>query len=169
MKFENSFDVDAPIDQVYATMMDVERVAPCVPGAEVLEQAGEDAYQVGIKVKVGPMSMLYKGTVEILEREPEAHRALMRAKARESRGQGTADAHVQMTLSSENGTTHGTITADVKLSGRAASMGRGVIQDVSGKLVEKFSETLAEMLSRPAPAAAPAGPATPTEPAPPPA
>jgi carbon monoxide dehydrogenase subunit G len=173
MKFENTFEVDAPIDQVYDTMMDIERVAPCVPGAQVLDRKSDDAFEVGIKVKVGPMSMLYKGTVEIVDRQPEQHRAQMRAKARESRGQGNADAQMQMALTSENGKTRGTIDTDVTLSGKAAAMGGGVIKEVSGKLVDQFAKNLATMLgegasgTQPTPeAAAAAGPATPTEPPP---
>ena len=172
MKFENTFEVAAPIDQVYDALMDVERVAPCVPGAQVLDRKSDDAYEVAIKVKVGPMSMLYKGTVEIVDREPEAHRAQMRARARESRGQGNADAQVEMKLTSDNGTTRGTIDTDVKLSGKAAAMGGGVIKEVSGKLVDQFAKNLAAMLgegaepgTQPTPeAAAAAGPATPTAP-----
>ena len=144
MKFENTFEVDAPIDQVYDALMDIERVAPCVPGAQVHERKSDDAFEVGIKVKVGPMSMLYKGTVEIVDRQPEQHRAQMRAKARESRGQGNADAQVQMALTSENGKTRGTIDTDVKLSGKAAAMGGGVIKEVSGKLVDQFAKNLAD-------------------------
>ena len=161
MKFANTFEVDAPIEQVYEALMDVERVAPCVPGAQVLDRKSDDAYEVAIKVKVGPMSMLYKGTVEIVDRQPEEHRAQMRARARESRGQGNADAQVQMALSSENGTTRGTIDTDVKLSGKAAAMGGGVIKEVSGKLVDQFARNLAAMLgegaepgTRPTPEAA---------------
>ena len=101
MKFENTFAVDAPIDEVYAALLDVERVAPCVPGAEVLDKTGDDAYQVAIKVKVGPISMTYKGNVEVVERDDANHRAVMRARARETRGQGTADARVDMSLAEE--------------------------------------------------------------------
>jgi uncharacterized protein len=169
MNFENTFEVDAPIDQVYDALMDIERVAPCVPGAQVLDRKSDDAYEVAIKVKVGPMSMLYKGTVEIVDRQPEQHTAQMRAKARESRGQGNADAQVHMALTSDNGKTRGTIDTDVKLSGKAAAMGGGVIKEVSGKLVDQFAKNLAEMLgegsasTKPTPeAAAAAGPATPT-------
>jgi carbon monoxide dehydrogenase subunit G len=147
VKFENTFEVDAPIDEVYATLLDVERVAPCVPGAEVLEKTGDDAYQVAIKVKVGPISMTYKGTVEIVERDDENHRAVMRAKARETRGQGTADAKVELKLVQEGATTKGTMTADVQLAGRAAAMGRGIIQDVSAKLVQTFAKNLETMLA----------------------
>jgi uncharacterized protein len=160
MKFENTFAVDAPIDEVYATLLDVERVAPCVPGAEVLEKSGDDAYQVAIKVRVGPISMTYRGNVEIVERDEADHRAVMRARARETRGQGTADARVDLSLEQEGATTKGTMVADVQLAGRAAAMGRGVIQDVSAKLVSTFAQNLETMLAgggapaEPAPAAA---------------
>jgi carbon monoxide dehydrogenase subunit G len=147
MQFENTFDVDAPIDEVYAALLDVERVAPCVPGAEVLEQTGDDAYKVGIKVKVGPMTMQYKGDVEVVEQDPAAHRAVLRTKMREARGQGTANADVVVTLASEDAArTHGTIATEVQMSGRVASMGRGIIQDVSGRIIDQFSANLAEML-----------------------
>src|SRR3954451_6961860 len=147
MKFENTFAVDAPIDEVYATLLDVERVAPCVPGAEVLEKTGDDAYQVAIKVRVGPISMTYRGNVEIVERDETAHRAVMRARARETRGQGTADARVDLSLTQDGATTNGTMVADVQLAGRAAAMGRGVIQDVSAKIVTTFSQNLEAMLA----------------------
>src|SRR4051812_1334261 len=147
MKFENTFAVDAPIDEVSATLLDVERVAPCVPGAEVLEKTGDDAYQIAIKVRVGPISMTYRGNVEIVERDDDAHRAVMRARARETRGQGTADARVDLSLTQDGGTTNGTMVADVQLAGRAAAMGRGVIQDVSAKIVTTFSQNLEAMLA----------------------
>jgi carbon monoxide dehydrogenase subunit G len=147
MKFENAFAVAAPIDEVYAALLDVERVAPCVPGAQVLERTAEDAYNVGIKVKVGPMSMTYRGSVEIIDRDAEAHRAVMSAKAKETRGQGTADARVQMELMPDDGATLGTINADVQLSGKAAAMGQGIINDVSARIVETFSQNLAAMLA----------------------
>jgi carbon monoxide dehydrogenase subunit G len=147
MKFENAFAVAAPIDEVYAALLDLERVAPCVPGAQVLERTGEDAYNVGIKVKVGPMSMTYRGSVEIIDRDAEAHRAVMSAKAKETRGQGTADAQVQMQLIPEDGATLATINADVQLSGKAAAMGHGIINDVSARIVETFFQNLAAMLA----------------------
>jgi len=146
VRFENQFDVDAPLARVWEAMLDVERVAPTVPGAQVLERTGDDAYKVAIKVKVGPMSMTYRGEVEITERDEAAHRAVMRARAKESRGQGTADADVTMVLSGANGGTSATVTTDVKLSGKVATMGQGVLQDVSGRLVQTFAQNLAAML-----------------------
>jgi carbon monoxide dehydrogenase subunit G len=147
MEFENEFDVKAPVGDVYDTLMDVERVAPCMPGAEVLERTSDAAYKVGIKVKVGPVSMNYRGDVEIVERDPAEHSATMSVKAKEARGQGTATATVGLHLAEQNGGTHGTIDTDVRLSGRAAAMGQGIIGDVSARLVDQFAENLSVMLS----------------------
>jgi carbon monoxide dehydrogenase subunit G len=146
MRFENRFAVDAPLEEVWDAVLDVERVAPTVPGAQVLERTGEDAYKVAIKVKVGPMSMTYRGEVEIVERDAAEHRAVMKARAKESRGQGTADADVTMVLSGDDGRTAATVTTEVQLSGRIATMGQGVLQDVSGRLVDTFAQNLAAML-----------------------
>ena len=175
MQFVNRFDVDAPLDEVWETVLDVERVAPTVPGAKVLEKTSDTAYKVAIKVKVGPMSMTYKGDVEIVERDDAQHRAVMRARAKESRGQGTADADVTMVLDGDDGHTSAVITTDVDLSGKIATMGQGVLQDVSGRLVETFAKNLADMLegkpaqagSAPEPEAA--APAAASAPSPPPA
>src|SRR4051795_7885830 len=175
MRFENRFDVDAPIDSVWDAVLDVERVAPTVPGATVLEQTSDNAYKVAIKVRVGPMSMTYRGEVEITERDEAAHRAVMRARAKESRGQGTADADVIMVLEGADGRTSATVTTDVQLSGKVATMGQGVLQDVSGRLVRTFAENLAAMLggggarpARPAPGAGGRRPPRPPPGAPPP-
>jgi carbon monoxide dehydrogenase subunit G len=172
MRFVNDFDVDAPLESVWNAILDVERVAPNVPGAEVLEQTGADSYKVAVKVKVGPMSMRYRGDVEIVERDEEVHRAVMKARAKESRGQGTAEADVTMSLRGQDGRTSATITTDMELSGKAASMGQGVLQDVAGRLVETFAQNLASMLetgeavtaaepARPARTEAPAAPPPP--------
>jgi uncharacterized protein len=158
MRFENNFDVAAPLESVWDAVLDVERVAPTVPGAKVLERTGDNAYKVSIKVKVGPMSMTYRGDVEIVERDDETHRAVMKARAKESRGQGTADADVTMALHGEDGRTSATVTTEVEMSGKAASMGQGVLQDVAGRLVETFAQNLASMLEGKPPAPAePAG------------
>ena len=169
MQFENRFDVDAPLDDVWQAVLDVERVAPTVPGAKVLERTSDTAYKVAIKVKVGPMSMTYKGDVEIVERDDAQHRAVMRARAKESRGQGTADADVTMVLNGENGHTHAEIKTDVDLSGKVATMGQGVLQDVSGRLVETFAKNLADMLEgKPAEPEQPAAASATTSATPPP-
>ncbi len=158
MKFENTFAVQAPIEDVWRTLMDVQRVAPCMPGAEVLEEVGDNAYKVAVKVKVGPISMTYRGQVEIVERDDAARRATLRGKAKEARGQGTADARIQMSLSEQADGTHASIDTEMQLSGRAAAMGRGVIDDVAEKLIQTFAANLAEMLvAEPADVASAAG------------
>src|ERR1700737_3614741 len=153
MQFENRFSVSAPIADVWAILLDVERVAPCLPGARVIERTGDDAYVVGMRVKVGPMTMEYKGNVEIVERDNAAHRAVLSGSGKEVRGQGAAEATAEMALREEGGATVAIIKTDVKLSGRMASMGQGVIADVSKKLVNTFSDNLQAMMA-PAPVGA---------------
>src|ERR1700680_3951936 len=139
MEFENHFSVKAPIAEVWDVLLDVERVAPCLPGAKVLERVGEDQYVVGMRVKVGPISMEYKGNVEILEKDAVAHRAVLSGSGRELRGQGAAEATAEMVLAQEGDDTVATIKTDVKLSGRAASLGQGVVTEVFKNLVDTFS------------------------------
>lgn len=166
MEFDDAFAVRAPIEEVWAALLDVERVAPCMPGAQVLDQIGDDAYAVAIRVKVGPITMRYRGEVEIAERDAGLHRALLRARAREARGQGTANATIEMRLAEDGGdTTAGALHTDLQMSGRAAAMGRGVIQDVAARLVATFATNLAAMLeTEPAEPAAHAAPATQAKP-----
>lgn len=147
MNFENTFTVPVSPADVWEAIMDFERVAPCMPGAEVTERTGEEAFKVQVRVKVGPMSMTYKGQAEITDRDDAARTAVMRVQARETRGQGSANATVQMKVGEEEGRTRATMTTELKLSGRAAAMGRGVIIDVSQALVSEFADNLARMLS----------------------
>ncbi|MFI5954622.1 SRPBCC family protein [Cryptosporangium sp. NPDC051539] len=147
MQLDSAFDVTAPIDQVWSTLMDFERVAACLPGAQVLNTLSEDAYQVGMKVKLGPVTMQYKGQLEVVERDAAGHRAVLRGKAKEARGQGTAEATAQLALTSDGTTTHGTVSADVNLSGRAAAMGQGVINTVTEQMMAQFAKNLQAMLA----------------------
>ena len=164
MDFENTFTVKAPIEEVYEALLDLERVAPAMPGAQVLEKTGEDSYKVAIKVKLGPVSMTYRGDVTIVEKDPASHRAVLDVKAREARGQGMANAHVTMALREEGGATVGTMNAKVQLAGKAAAMGRGIIEDVSKRLVTTFAGNLESIVgtSELAPEETPA-PAPPAE------
>ena len=147
MEFENTFVVQAPVDEVWDLLMDVERIAPCMPGAQVLEQTGDDAYKVAVKVRLGPMSMTYTGDVEIVERDAEAHEASMRAKAKEARGQGTAAARIRMALREQDGGTAASIVTDMQMSGKAAAMGQGVIRDVAAALTDTFATNLAGLVT----------------------
>ena len=165
LEFQNEFDVKAPIDQVWQTLLDLEKVAPAMPGAQVLEKVDDDNYKVAIKVKVGPMSMQYRGDVHIADKDAEAHTATLKVKAREARGQGNANADVLMQLTEQGDATHGQMNASVQLAGRAAAMGGSVIQDVSSKLVDQFARNLGEMLAGAPSADAPSA-AQPQQPAP---
>lgn len=147
MKLDSSFTVTAPIDRVWDTLMDFEQVAGCVPGAQVLSQLSEDAYQVAMKVKLGPVSMAYRGQMEVVERDAAAHRAVLKGQAKEARGQGTAQASAVLTLTADGGTTSGTVDADVQLSGRAAAMGGSVIGSVTDQMMVQFAENLQVMLN----------------------
>lgn len=146
MEFENTFVVDAPVKDVWDLLLDVERVAPCMPGAQVLEQTGEDAYKVAVKIKLGPMTMNYKGDVEILSKDAATHRATMRAKAKEARGQGTASASMRMALQEQGAATEASIVTEMQMSGKAAAMGQGVIQDVAATLTDTFAHNLAALV-----------------------
>jgi len=163
MNFVNRFTVQAPIETVWETLLDVERVAPCLPGAKVLERSGDDTYVVAMRVKVGPITMEYKGDIHFLAKDATAHRAVVGGSGRELRGQGTVEAESEMVLTQDGDDTIATIKTDVKLSGRAASMGQGVIAEVSKKLVDTFSKNLASMLAPSVDASAAA--ATPPQPA----
>ncbi|WCB94107.1 hypothetical protein DSM104299_02835 [Baekduia alba] len=158
MEFENTFLVQAPLDEVWDLLLDVERIAPCMPGAQVLEQTGDDAYKVAVKVRLGPMTMNYKGDVEILDKDVVAHLATMRAKAKEARGQGTASADIRMALREQPGGTEASITTTMQMSGKAAAMGQGVLKDVAASLTDTFAQNLAGMVERGGAAEA-AGPA----------
>jgi carbon monoxide dehydrogenase subunit G len=161
MQLDSAFDVTAPIDQVWATLMDFERVAGCLPGAQVLNTLSEDAYQVGMKIKLGPVTMTYKGQLEVVERKPELHKATLRGKAKEARGQGTAEATAYLALTEDGPVTHGTVSADVSLSGRAAAMGQSVINSVTEQMMAQFATNLQALLSAPEAPAAPAAAASP--------
>jgi carbon monoxide dehydrogenase subunit G len=166
MEFENTFVVDAPVEKVWDLLLDVERIAPCMPGAQVLEQTADDAYKVAVKVKLGPMTMNYKGDVEIVDKDAVAHSATMRAKAKEARGQGTASASIRMALEPQDGRTQASILTEMQMSGKAAAMGQGVIKDVAATLTDTFAQNLAALVEAPAVAAAPEGGAPPPPPPP---
>jgi carbon monoxide dehydrogenase subunit G len=159
MEFENTFLVQAPVETVWDLLLDVERIAPCMPGAKVLEQTGEDAYKVAVKVRLGPMTMNYTGDVEILEKDAASHQARMRAKAKEARGQGTAQADIRMALQEQDGGTSASIVTEMQMSGKAAAMGQGVVRDVAASLTDTFAQNLAGMVEAAQRPAAPVAPA----------
>lgn len=141
MKLENEFTVDAPIDEAWEVMMDLERVTPCLPGASLTEQEG-DEYKGKMTVRLGPVKQEYNGTVKFEETDEEEHRAVLKADGKDQRGQGTATATITSTMSEENGGTKVHVETDMQLTGRAAQFGRGVQQDVASKLLDRFSDCL---------------------------
>ena len=147
MQLDSTFSVVAPIDTVWNTLMDFEGVAGCVPGAQILNKLSEDAYQVGMKVKLGPVTMQYRGQLNVIERDGVAHRAVLEGSAKETRGQGTAQATVTLVLTETDGRTEGTVNADLALSGKAAAMGKGVIGSVTDQMMALFAQNLQAMLA----------------------
>ncbi|TFC65918.1 SRPBCC family protein [Cryobacterium sp. TMT2-4] len=151
MDINSTFSVVAPIDEVWKTLMDFERVAGYVPGAQVLNKLSDDAYQVGMKVKLGPVTIQYRGQMTVLERDATAHRAVFEGRAQETRGQGTAQATATLTLVEAEGETQGTVSAEVALSGKVAAMGRSIIGSVTDQMMALFAENLQAMVTGPAP------------------
>jgi len=168
MKLENEFTVPAPLEQAWQVLLDVERVAPCLPGAAIEGSEG-DTHKGTMTIKIGPITARYTGTVEIQEADEAARRAVMRAQARDSRGQGTAGATITSTMEEVEDGTRVHVETDLRVTGPAAQFGRGVMQDVSAKLMGRFADCLAEQMSAsPAAAAAGAGEAAEARPEPPP-
>ena len=146
MKLENEFVVPASVDDAWKVLLDVERVAPCLPGAEI-EKAEGDAYNGTMTVKIGPITAKYKGTIEIEEADDAAHRAVMKAKARDARGQGGAQATITSTMESSDEGTRVKVETDMRVTGAAAQFGRGVMQDVSAQMMGRFADCLASEMS----------------------
>jgi carbon monoxide dehydrogenase subunit G len=147
MELDNSFTVPVPPDVAWSVLLDVARIAPCMPGATVDEVDGE-VVNGRIKVKVGPVSLTYKGTANFTERDESARKVSVEASGKETRGAGTASAVVTASLSpAEGDSTLVTMHTTMNVTGRPAQFGRGVMVEVGGKLVEKFAENLALQLT----------------------
>jgi carbon monoxide dehydrogenase subunit G len=147
MKLENEFTVPASIDEAWTVLLDVPRVAPCLPGATVEPGGEEGEFHGAMKIKIGPITASYKGTVKIQEADEAAHRVAMRAQAKDARGQGTAAATITSSMQETSGGTKIMVVTDLRVTGPAAQFGRGVMQDVSAKLMTRFAECLAETIS----------------------
>jgi uncharacterized protein len=155
----NEFRVAVPIDQAWNVLTDLERIAPCMPGAELTAVDG-DVFEGAVKVKVGPITAQYRGKASFQEKDDTAHRAVIKAEGRETRGQGNAMALITAQLTEEAGGTKAVVTTDLTISGKAAQFGRGVLADVSGKLLLQFVRCLeADVLSGAEPVPAESAPA----------
>lgn len=147
MKINNEFTVSAPIDEAWNALLDLERIAPCLPGAAIQESTGDGEYKGTMKVKIGPITATYKGTVKFEETDEKAHRAVIKASGREARGQGTASATITSALQEDGDRTKVSVETDMKLTGRAAQFGRGIAQDVAEKMLGQFADCLERELS----------------------
>src|SRR5215210_5775911 len=146
MKLENEFTVDVPVEEVWNVLLDLERVTPCLPGAALTEESG-DEYKGEMKIRLGPVSQNYNGTVKIEEADESERRAVIKADGKDARGQGTASATITSTLHDEgNGSTRVHVDTDMQITGRAAQFGRGVQQEVAEKLLTQFAECLEDQI-----------------------
>ena len=141
VELDHPFTTGKPVDETWTAILDLERLIPCVEGGRVLERTGDDSARAEIKVKMGAMSMTFTGTVEVVERDDAAHRAVMQVKSREAGGQGYANADVTCAVSDGGGTIH---TA-AQITGKAASMGEGVVVSVLDALITDFTGKLANI------------------------
>lgn len=145
MRFEHEFTVPVPVDQAWPVLLDVERVAPCLPGAAIDSVEGTD-FTGRMKVKVGPITVTYNGKASFEEIDKDGHAVTLKASGRETRGSGTASATVHARLLDEGGHTKVTVETSFNVTGRPAQFGRGVMAEVGAKLIDRFAENLAELL-----------------------
>ena len=146
MELNNDFEVASPVDLVWAVLTDVERIAPCLPGAQLLEIEG-DEFRGVVKIKVGPITAQYKGAASFSERDDVEHRAVLRAEGRDTRGAGNAAADITAELEATDVGTKVTVTTDLTVTGKVAQFGRGVMADVSKKLMGQFAENLSDLIA----------------------
>jgi uncharacterized protein len=139
VELDHSFTTGKPLDETWEAILDLERLIPCVEGGTVLERTGPESARAEIKVKMGAMSMTFTGTVEVVDQDAGEHRAVMQVKSKEAGGQGYANADVTFALSDGGGTIH---TA-AQITGKAASMGEGVVVSVLDALIKDFTGKLA--------------------------
>jgi len=139
---ENAFTVARPLGEVWDYLLDVERIAPCLPGAELTETVDERTWKGRVNMKFGPVSMSFAGQVEMAERDDDAHRVVLHARGTEQKGKGAADAKVTSWLEPDAAGTTVRMEADITLSGAAAQLSRGLLPEVSKRLTQQFADCL---------------------------
>jgi uncharacterized protein len=146
MEIENEFDVPAPVDHVWTYLLDVERVAPCMPGAELTEVVDDHTWKGKVNMKLGPVSLAFAGTVTMQERDDRAKRIVLAAKGMEQKGKGAANASVTSWLEQGDGVTNVKMRADIHLTGTVAQLSRGLLPEVSRKLTQQFADCLLQSM-----------------------
>src|SRR5215212_11116002 len=162
MKLDHEFSVPVPAAQAWPVLLDIDRIAPCMPGATITKVDGDD-FEGTVKVKVGPITVTYGGSASFLEKDESDRRAVIEARGRETRGSGTATARVTAQLHDEGDNTRVVVNTDLSITGKPAQFGRGVMSDVGGKLLGRFADCLAGQLTDSAPAPAPAAGTAPAD------
>ena len=147
LKFENEFVVDAPIEPTWHTLLDLPRVARCLPGATIEPVSEDGSYQGSMRVKVGPVTMDYKGVATLTEMDEAARVATFNVQGKELRGQGTASATIRNSLVAEGDSTRVLVETELSVTGRPAQFGRGIMQDVAGSMLADFAKSLSEMMA----------------------
>jgi carbon monoxide dehydrogenase subunit G len=150
MLIDSAFEVPVAVDDVWAALLDIERIAPCLPGASIDERRGDDEFGGSMRIKLGPVTSTFKGTLRVAEADRPAYRAVIEASARDTRGQGAAAATITSTLQPAGAGTRVAVRTEMKLAGTAAQFGRGVVNDVSEKLLAEFAARLAAEIEHPA-------------------
>jgi carbon monoxide dehydrogenase subunit G len=145
VQLENSFTVPVPIDEAWRVLLDIERIAPCMPGA-ALDTVDGDDFTGRVKVKLGPINLTYQGKASFIEKDEAAHKAVIDARGKDQRGNGTAAAVVTAKLAAEGAITRVDVLTDLNITGRPAQFGRGVMTDVGNKLLGQFADKLAAQL-----------------------
>jgi carbon monoxide dehydrogenase subunit G len=148
---DSTFQVPVGMDAVWDALLDIERIAPCLPGASIDENRGDGEYAGSMRVKLGPVTSTFRGTLRVAEADEHARRAVIEASARDTRGQGAAAATITSTLEPDGEGTRVAVQTEMKLAGTAAQFGRGVVDDVSQKLVQEFAGRLAAEIRNPSP------------------
>ena len=154
MKLENTFTVAAPLERTWETLLDIERVAGCLPGAKIEPTQDDGVFRGAMKIKLGPMTVDYRGTARLQDVDEDTHTASIAVQAREARGQGTAAAVISNRLEAQNGRTRIVAVTDLDITGRQAQFGRGIMEDVAETMMGEFAKRLeAEIQRGDAPAA----------------
>lgn len=167
MEFDNSFDVPLPPDQAWKTLMDIERIAPCMPGAELTEIVDDKTFKGKVSVRLGPVALTFQGTATFEDVEEIAHKATVKAQGADAKGRGGASANVGFHLEPSDAGSVVKIHTDLQLSGSVAQYGRGagMIQDLASQIIGQFADNLSKQIEADQPAAAEPEPADRGEPA----
>ncbi len=164
MKLENEFSVAAPLEQTWATLLDIPRVAGCLPGATLESDGADGVFRGRMRMKLGPMTVGYEGTAQMGEVDEDEHSATIDVRAKEVKGQGSASARIRNQLRGGDGVTHVSVVTDLNITGRPAQFGRGIMEDVATRMLADFAKRLEAEVSRPAANGAGAAPEAETSP-----